>query len=775
MARQLNVIGFISGGKDSFFSLLHCLANGHKLLALANLAPPPHARGDNDLNSLMYQTVGYGLMPLYEEVLSIPLYRQEIRGTSVNQAKEFYAPRVPLAKDIAPPYASIEDETESMVALLHRIKMDFPEANAVCSGAILSTYQRTRIESVAVRMQMVSLAYLWQYPELPTPTPTPRKEGLLEDMAAVGLDARVVKVASGGLDEDLLLENVCAEATREKIVKAMKRFGGSVLGEGGEFETFVVDGPQFFSKGALEIKEEDGKVIRGGGGEAWMTFAGGSIKHKRMGHDKDTQWLGKLRTPDLLDGAFQRLLKVLDKETWPLPESQTCLPIIQPCSLQLDRPVSSLISVGNRTVKISNLSAMLDQNNAGVQMQTISHTLKSTLEQKVHRSIHDVVFTTILLRSMDDFQAVNGIYGELFSARPNPPARVTIACGDSLPDGVNVMISVVVSMEPIAHRQHLHVQSISYWAPANIGPYSQAVAVPLTVDEDAVIIYIAGQIPLVPASMEIATRVQENEDPTPASKLADFRLQSTLALQHMWRIGQAMRVTWWVGAIAFIVSSDDDVRHKAAITALTWQTIFIGGKDNGLTEGPVETDDASFDVWEQQRNGNRTLATEDRENMLPDLSRLSVVTADNAEAPMTYPVVPPFFAIEVSQLPRGSEIEWQALGLAQASLRLLDTIREDGISVAACSITSNERYFGFIGIEHLETDMDFITRIEQALLMLQNRCNVLDVRHGHKTIYTTHKVDMERIQAQLVPCKSVWSANGEALAAAIVAEYEVGV
>ena len=37
---RLNVIALVSGGKDSFFSLLHCLANGHRVVALANLYPP---------------------------------------------------------------------------------------------------------------------------------------------------------------------------------------------------------------------------------------------------------------------------------------------------------------------------------------------------------------------------------------------------------------------------------------------------------------------------------------------------------------------------------------------------------------------------------------------------------------------------------------------------------------------------------------------------------------------------------------------------------------
>lgn len=40
----------------------------------------------------------------------------------------------------------------------------------------------------------------------------------------------------------------------------------------------------------------------------------------------------------------------------------------------------------------------------------------------------------------------------------------------------------------------MHVQSISHWAPANIGPYSQAVKI-------GDITHLAGQIALVPGSM----------------------------------------------------------------------------------------------------------------------------------------------------------------------------------------------------------------------------------------------------------------------------------
>src|SRR6266536_119969 len=99
MPESLNVIGLISGGKDSFFSLLHCIRNGHEVVALGNLYPAPPApavgahddasreetseEDEHDLNSFMYQTVGHTVIPLYEKALGISLYRQPIVSSAV--------------------------------------------------------------------------------------------------------------------------------------------------------------------------------------------------------------------------------------------------------------------------------------------------------------------------------------------------------------------------------------------------------------------------------------------------------------------------------------------------------------------------------------------------------------------------------------------------------------------------------------------------------------------------------------------------------------------
>ncbi|KAI4191495.1 MAG: hypothetical protein L6R41_000029 [Letrouitia leprolyta] len=774
MERGLNVIAFVSGGKDSFFSLLHCIANGHKIIALANLYPPTVGEQSeySDLNSHMYQTVGHSLVPLYADILHLPLYRQEIRGKAINQAKEYHVSRETMPQNNTPNSTIDNDETESMMNLLRRVKTEHSEANAVCAGAILSTYQRTRVESVALRMQLVPLAYLWQYPELPTPEPC--DDSLLRDMAAVGLDARIIKIASAGLSEDLLWENVCAPVTRQRIVKAMKRFGGSVLGEGGEFETLVVGGPLPNFRGAIQVQNEQRKIIQGNAGEAWTVFTGGMVVKEDMEQSEVTTWLEKLRRPDLLDDIFDGLLKSVDEEDLCRPLANSGVQSIQKSPGNVKRWGQYHIHTGKWTSSISNISASDVGNDTSAQIERIKTVLLSIIESVLRRSIHDVVFTTILLRSMDDFRTVNQSYAKLFAAKPNPPARITIACGGSLPQNVNVVISVVVALDSDPFRKCLHVQSRSYWAPANIGPYSQAISVPLYSDMAGALVYIAGQIPLVPASMDMVTRATSLDKATSMSKLADFRLQTTLSLQHLWRIGKAMDVGWWIGAVAFLVANDDDIRQKVSASAFIWEAIHMREYNAGLESPETIADDANFDVWDQQRNNSLSFEIEHEEHRLPNFRYVSVFSADNAERPNNYGVVPPLFIAQVAQLPRDSEIEWQALGVAQTPLKFLETVSDHATSIMACTMASNEIVFGYLGIKATEQTTNINDWVKRSLHLLESRCNIVNAANGHQTIYTSYEIDCNQIEAQLIPCMSVWNNQGEELVAAIVLHYEVG-
>lgn len=779
---SLNVIALISGGKDSFYSLLHCIRNGHRVVALANLYPRPNAKRqaskiknapdvnvasgekeaehgqeeegeeEEDIDSFMYQTIGHSVIPLYESALDIPLYRAQIIGDAVDTARIYRHD----AGDGSSLSGEEEDETESLVPLLRRIKEAHPEANAVSAGAILSTYQRTRIENVAGRLGLVPLAWLWMYPSLPAPRereadPMAVMEvGLLEDMASCGCDARIIKVASGGLDDGFLWENVSGgrvdgHAVRRRIVKAMSRFAvqedicGAVLGEGGEYETLALDGPGFLWKQRIDIEVRE--ACSAEGGVAFMRLKGA----KCMPKPPDRFTPQDVRRPALLDGSFGAALEDLVRSSLPLASDRSDALRALRDSAQL--PGWSTCDPYHRqsatTWTISNLVAPEAGPGAGEQMQAIvgkvEQTLKSLESSVTPRSTDDIVFATVLLRSMTDFTLMNDVYVSLFK-KPNPPARVTVACGDRLPANVKVMVSFDVDLGPRDRRQALHVQSRSYWAPANIGPYSQALSIPL--QNDSRLVYIAGQIPLDPASMEIASREQ--------SWFEDSCLRAVLALQHLWRIGEAMQVNWWLGTVAFL-SGGKHLDTRARMAWRLWEMMHALPKDTD------EEDEArQLDAWDI-KYGRRAeeLAPQ---TAAPGLPRFSAVDFESGTS------VPPFLAVHVDSLPRGSDIEWQGLGIQCQKVKL---VTDDASK--RCITTVAGGTYGYscmeIGFESSDAALDSSLRS-----VIETHCKRPGLSQA--VLYTAHAVPEGFWPGQVVPCRSVWGREGRRLAAAVILQVE---
>ena len=727
--KSLNVIGLISGGKDSFFSLLHCSANNHRVVALANLYPPralSPGKPSEDLNSYMYQTAGHGLTPLYADVLELPVFRQEISGSALNSSK-VYEYAVDNRQDLRR-----VDETEDLMPLLRRVLRQYPHANAVCSGAILSTYQRTRMESVARRLNLVLLSYLWQYPSLPPPS----AGGLLDDMAVVGFDVRIVKVASGGLGDELLWQNLMDRKVRARVEKCMRRFGGSILGEGGEYETLVVNGPMGVFKKTIEVNDQEMWIEKGGGGEAWLAFrehAGTVVTNDGSGSADGQEWKSLLRTIRLWDAEFEELFHYIRGKI-PFITGPAKSPSIVSSQARVENPskssyhweVKPVIFRTQTMLTISNMTSPAPEIIATDQMSDINSRLLEILTEN-DRSTEDIIFTTILLRSMADFTALNGIYGQLFT-KPNPPARVTVACGESLPKEVSVMVSFVVGLGALATRDGLHVQSRSYWAPANIGPYSQAISVPTNNGNGSAIVYVAGQIPLVPASMEVL-KVEDGNTQTDSeirNEMEIFQKQACLALQHLWRIGKAMSVSWWTGGIAFITGGSD-VRMKAIIAWEIWKGVHQ--KELWVKDGMEED---VLDAWDKKYGGLGSFMKDEAEvQSLPDISRLSV--SPSVE-------LPGFFAVQVDELPRGCNIEWQGLGGTNPFL--------DIISYVIVPSKSSDEEFRTILLATLEGYRS--PQLQQA------------------TVYTQRTTLLGALSIQIVPCSAIYGPEGKEIAAGIV-------
>jgi diphthine-ammonia ligase len=89
-------------------------------------------------------------------------------------------------------------------------------------------------------------------------------------------------------------------------------------------------------------------------------------------------------------------------------------------------------------------------------------------------SFSHIANINVFISSMEDFASINAVYATYFGV--SPPARACVAV--DLPHPLRVMLDCVIYAEQkVDDRKALHVQGFSYWAPANIGPYSQAIVV----------------------------------------------------------------------------------------------------------------------------------------------------------------------------------------------------------------------------------------------------------------------------------------------------------
>ena len=139
-------------------------------------------------------------------------------------------------------------------------------------------------------------------------------------------------------------------------------------------------------------------------------------------------------------------------------------------------------------------------------MQQAIDSLRS-LAAENNYEMNNYCYITMYVRSISEYPILNKIYGQAVNFQ-NPPTRVCVEC--PLPEDCHVIMEAIAFKAPLRRRptlsiqesecadDHLmanscssncnindmtskrntmHVQSISHWAPANIGPYSQSTKV----------------------------------------------------------------------------------------------------------------------------------------------------------------------------------------------------------------------------------------------------------------------------------------------------------
>ena len=197
----MKFIALFSGGKDSTYALYIAMQQAHKIEKLVTIIP---RRKD----SYMYH------VPAIERT-------------------KYQADAMGIPQDVY----SIGDDMEELKKILERYDVD-----GVVSGAIASNYQKTRIEEICTDLGLISYAPLWGKDQ----------KILLEDMINAEMKIMIISISAYGLDSSYL-GRIIDRNTMRNLMEIEKKYAINVSGEGGEYETFVLDAP--FFKNRIEITE----------------------------------------------------------------------------------------------------------------------------------------------------------------------------------------------------------------------------------------------------------------------------------------------------------------------------------------------------------------------------------------------------------------------------------------------------------------------------------------------------------------------------------------
>jgi ABC transporter with metal-binding/Fe-S-binding domain ATP-binding protein len=190
----MNLAALISGGKDSSFAIFRALQEGHNVTNLVTIKPM-------NLNSYMFHSANVHITELISQACGIPLTSMESSGEK-------------------------EKELDDLKRALTGIKTE-----GVVVGAVESEYQATRVQRICDELGLIMYAPLWHRDP----------ESLLREMITC-MDIRMVKVAAAGMDESWLGRRF-DERMLEDLKALNRKYRVHIAGEGGEYETLVLDAP----------------------------------------------------------------------------------------------------------------------------------------------------------------------------------------------------------------------------------------------------------------------------------------------------------------------------------------------------------------------------------------------------------------------------------------------------------------------------------------------------------------------------------------------------
>ncbi len=190
-----------SGGKDSTMAAYLTKKEGHEITCLITL----HSENPD---SYMFHTPSIKRTEVQAQVMGIPIFKGETKGLK-------------------------EEELKDLELLIKKAKEKFM-IQGIVTGALHSQYQASRIQKICDKLNLKCINPLWHKDEFQ----------YLNEIIKSKFKVIVIGVSAYPLNASWL-GRVIDEKFIEDVKKLHEKYKIHAAGEGGEFETFVLECPLF--------------------------------------------------------------------------------------------------------------------------------------------------------------------------------------------------------------------------------------------------------------------------------------------------------------------------------------------------------------------------------------------------------------------------------------------------------------------------------------------------------------------------------------------------
>lgn len=202
----MNLGVLFSGGKDSVFACNRAMEKNSVACLITLIS--------ENIDSYMFHTPNIRCTGLQAQALGIPLLSRSTQGRK-------------------------EEELEDLKVAIADAKKRYG-IEGVVTGAIESVYQAARVQRICRDLDLWCFNPLWQINQL----------DYLRLLLSLGFEIKVSGVFAYPLDESWLGATLTEELI-QKLGELQRKYRINPSGEGGELETFVVDGPIFKKRIAI--------------------------------------------------------------------------------------------------------------------------------------------------------------------------------------------------------------------------------------------------------------------------------------------------------------------------------------------------------------------------------------------------------------------------------------------------------------------------------------------------------------------------------------------